>query len=127
MQFMNSLFSLNGIINTFLLLCVMIGGFFAFRYGQKKSNIDGMKETIDVLTGQMAAMKESLAMVKEENVRLKTVIETISSALKQKGILITIEGEMVTLEDGRRTSSMRHSTKTPAPANKKIITHDDIS
>lgn len=114
MQFMNSLFSLNGIINTFLLLCVMIGGFFAFRYGQKKSNVEGMKETILVLSGQVAAIKESLSMVEKENEHHKIIFETILLAMKQKGIIITVEGEMVTIDDGRnKTSSLRRTTKQP--------------
>jgi dihydroxyacid dehydratase/phosphogluconate dehydratase len=71
-----------------------------------------MKETISVLSGQMVVVKESLATVKEENNHLKAVIETIHSALKQKGIIITVEGEMVTIDDGRnKTSSIRRSTK----------------
>lgn len=115
MQLINGLFSINGIINTFLLLCVMVGGFFAFRYGQKKSNVEGMKETILVLSGQVAAIKESLAMVERENEHHKIIFETILSAMRQKGIIITVEGEMVTIDDGRnKTSSLRRSTRQTA-------------
>lgn len=118
MTFFSSLFSLNGLINTFLILCVSIGGFFAFRYGMKKQNFTAMEQTIIILQNQVNAIQTSLDAVEKRNVHLEYVIETVQVALKQKGIIISIDGDLITISDalGKTSSSIRK--RAPAPVKK---------
>jgi len=106
----------------------IIGAFFTIRNTRRAAIVAIQDQTIEALQQQINALKAGQEAMQKENDHLKIIIETISSALKQKGIVISVEGEMVVVEDGRnRTSSMRHSTRTPVPPSKKIISHDDVS
>ena len=105
MQFMNNLFSLNGIINTFLLLCTLVGGFFAFKQGLKKKSFEALQETISILQSQVEAIRSSLEVVEKRNRHLEYVIETVQEALKKRGMIISIDGDLVTITDTTRGSA----------------------
>lgn len=112
---MNIITTLIPIINSLFTLAALVGGVFVFRNAKKAGIIQIQSDTIVAMQQQIEALKTGQAALQKDNGHLQYVIETISSALKQKGIIISIEGEMVTLEDMTgRTSSVRRSTRQPS-------------
>ncbi len=99
---------------TFLLaLSGIAGSALAYR-NVKVSNVAQVQTTtIDAMQHQIDALKDECNSLRKENDRLSYIIDTICSALKQKSIILTIEGELITLEDGRSQHSkvVRRSTR----------------
>lgn len=100
----------------------IIGAFFTIRNVRRATIVTIQDQTIQAMQQQINALKAGQEALQKDNSHLQYVIETISAALKQKGILITVEGEMVTVEDGRHSSSVRRSTKQPI-----VKEHKDVS
>lgn len=126
---MTTLSSASGLLYTFLLLCVLIGGFFAARYGFTKDLMARLKDTNDILAKQVEALTKRVAELEKREALNLGVIDTITQALSKKNIKITIDGDMVTLTDkAGNSSSVRPRIKTghpltPAPG---ALTRDDI-
>lgn len=116
---------LNGLLPTIqsiLLLATLIGGAFVFRGNRKTAIVRIQNDTITALQQQLDALKAGQEALEKENSRMEYIIETITMALEQKGIFISINGEMITLEDAKgQSSSIRRSTKQP-PIIKKTET-----
>lgn len=99
-----------------LLLAAMAGGVFVFRNSKKAGIVQIQSDTIIAMQQNLETLKTNQETLQKENIHLQYVIETISAALKQKGIIITISGEMITLQDAKgQTSSMRRMPKPPPP------------
>ncbi len=75
--------------------------FFAFRSGLNSMQ----QQAIAALKDRLDAQDREIAELKRENARLHQTQDTIISALKQKGMVVTIEGEMVTIEGPHGKSS----------------------
>lgn len=87
---------------------VLAGGFIAFKAATKTALIDLKNETINAYQQRLEAVEGRINELEKENLRNKNIIETIQSALKQKGIIVTIDGDLVTIQaDGATSSSMR--------------------
>lgn len=109
------------ILQSILLLATIAGGVFVFRSTKRTSIVQIQNDTITAMQRQIDVLKTDLESLKKENEHLKYLSETTVSALKQKGMIITIEGEMVTIEDarGHSSSSIRRSTRqTPTTQGK---------
>lgn len=122
---MNNLTQIFALINALWIICGSIGGFFAFRHAVKTKVIELQHETIDLLKTQIDTLEQKVDLLKEENVRQSLIIETIQAALKQKGIIVTIDGDLVTISDGKQSSSVKRSAKSPTL--KKVVEHPDVS
>ncbi len=116
---------LNSIVTvcTFLVgLAGIFGTAFMYRNTKKggaaqeqKETMEAMRQRIDTLEGEVNSLEKKYLSMEKENNRLSGVIETICSALKQKSIFLTIEGEMITIEDNRASTRniVRKSTRKP--------------
>ena len=106
-----------GICNLILLVCGAIGGIFAFKHAQKAKTIEIQRETIEAFQQQIDVVKLQVDSLKEENARQAVIIETITAALKQKGIIVTIDGEMVTFTftDGSLASTRKRPLRKNPP------------
>ncbi|MBX6362104.1 MAG: hypothetical protein IRZ03_18780 [Acidobacterium ailaaui] len=111
---LNDLNALAPLINTVLLIATSIGAFLFIRNSRRQTVIGLQSEAIDALQSQVVSLQARLESLEEENNRLRTVLDTIRAALKEQGIIITIDGEMVTITNQRaqkthyrRTSSQR--------------------
>lgn len=99
-----------------LILATMLGGVFVFRNSKKAGIVQIQSDTIIAMQQQIDTLKDNQEALQKENIHLQYVIETIVQALQQKGIIITINGEMITLQDAKgQTSSVRRMPKQPAP------------
>jgi uncharacterized protein YlxW (UPF0749 family) len=108
------------LINALWLICGTVGGFFAFRHAVKTKVIELQHETIELLQAQIEALEHKTDSLKEENTRQALIIETIQSALKQKGMIVTIDGDLVTITDAQGgRSSVRKPRSAPLARGKK--------
>lgn len=101
----------------FLGICGMIGGFFSFRNGRQTQLTRFQEATNTALKQRIEALEGKIQDLEKENHVQQHIIETIISALKQKDMVITIDGDMVTISDKRGgTSTHRRRTITTTQA-----------
>ncbi|MGH2505945.1 MAG: hypothetical protein ACRDHZ_00770 [Ktedonobacteraceae bacterium] len=105
---MTTLSTLASLFNTVLLICMALGGFLAFRSGKRQAVVSIQRETIEALQARIDALDSKTSDLDKENSHLKYLLETIQAALSQKGIAVTISGDLVTIQDQEgRASSIR--------------------
>ena len=99
-------------LNTILIICAVVGGFFAFRNGKRSETVRIQKENNEALLTRIELLEKKISDLEKENHLQQHIIDTITSALKQRGMVITIDGDMVTIADaaGRSTSRKRMTT-----------------
>jgi hypothetical protein len=99
-------------LNIVVGLCLTVGGFFAFRNGRQTQLTRMQKDTIEVMQQRIDTLESKIGDVEKENVVQRHIIETITSALKQRGMAVTIDGDMVTISDKSGSSTHRKRTIT---------------
>ena len=64
---------------------------------------------INALESEINALKDRLGELEKENARLTHVIATIRSALKRRGLIVSVDGELVSIRDraGKLTQTTR--------------------
>ena len=103
------------VLQFILMLAALAGGVLVFKSTKRATIVQVQSDTITALQQQIDALKARQESLEKENEHLKYLSETTVAALKQKGIVITVEGEMVTIEDalGGRSSIRRATRQTP--------------
>jgi hypothetical protein len=124
--------STGNLIGYGLTVAVAAGATFAFRSSRKDTLIKFQDQTatafqarLTLLESEMSKVKEENAQqhqeiiqVKEENAQLRHLLETIQIALKQRGINVTIDGDLITItdiDDGQKTQHRRRTPTVPKP------------
>lgn len=100
----------------FGIACVV--AFFAIKNGTLKSANDAQSSAISALRAEIETLREKMNDAEKENqsrlkkaeeksAHLEQTIETICTALKSLGLIVTVQGEIVSIEDkrGRSTST----------------------
>lgn len=74
-----------------------------------KTADDAQQRAIAAMQSELTILRGRVEDVKRENSRLEHVIDTICGALKSKGIIITISGEMINIEvdEGKKSTVIR--------------------
>jgi cell division protein FtsB len=110
-----------------LALCVTVGGIFAIRNGQQVQLVKFQKDTNDALRDRIEALEGKISDFEKENVIQRHVIDTIVSALKQRGMMVTIDGDMVSIVDNAGTSQHRkRMTATTTTVARAIRNEESI-
>ena len=111
------------VLSLVLTVCMIVGGFFAFRNGRQTQLAKFQKDTNDALEQRIKAMEGKNSDLEKEVIIQRHLIETITQALEQRGLIITINGDMITIEDkttGHRSNHRKRLTPhTPSPTTKK--------
>lgn len=118
---------MSGILNTVLILAAIFTGFLAVHNARKNTN-DGLRDdTIRILNQKIAAVESRIKDLERENDTQKYIIETIKAALKQKGWLVSIDGDlvMITDEKGRSITRRRRAQASTASPQKDEETQND--
>jgi hypothetical protein len=116
MDLLSQLAALAGVIS---LGITLVGAFFVVKSGRmqsttiaQSSTISAMKEEMEILDRRVADGERRVAEAERKNDRLEQTIETMCEALKLHGLLITIQGNMVHIQDANGSTSTRiHSIK----------------
>jgi len=81
------------------------------------SAIAAMKEEMEILRSRVADGEKRVAEAERKNTRLELTIGTICEALKLRGLVITIQGEIVNIQDVNGSTTTRiHSIKNEKDA-----------
>lgn len=83
----------------------VVVAFFAVRSGVLKSANDAQSSAISALRTEVETLRERVEDAEKENTRLEQIIDTICVALKKRGLVISIQGEMINIEDKRGGST----------------------
>jgi hypothetical protein len=113
-----SLAALSGLLTAgTTLIIIIVGGFFMIKSGLgktvSKANQDAivaLQATILALQADVTTLKGKLEEVTKDKIKLEQTIDTICAALKIRGMAITIQGEMIHVEDknGKTTTTRIH-------------------
>jgi hypothetical protein len=95
----------------FGIACVV--AFFAVRNGVMKSANDAQSSAISAMRSEMETLRERIEDAEEENARLEQIIDTICAALKKRGLVISIQGEMINIEDRKGGSTTTRIRRVP--------------
>jgi cell division protein FtsB len=98
---MSEIYNAAGILNTVVILLVLAGGYIALRSGkhQKTGEIQG--QVIEALKAELETLQRRMDRLEKENTRLTQTIGLIKSALSHRGMIITIDGDLVTISDNK--------------------------
>lgn len=87
------------ILNLLMTICLVIGGFIAYRHGFTRTANEVQERVINALQSEIQALHDRIGALEKENTRLNYTITTICTSLKQRGIHVTIDGDIVTIHD----------------------------
>jgi hypothetical protein len=96
---MPDLYTSLSVISLLLTIGGLLGGFFAFRNGMTATANEVQERVINALESEIASLRERQDDMKEENIRLRLIIDAICAALKTRGLAVTIDGHMVSIHD----------------------------
>jgi hypothetical protein len=93
---------------------VIVGGVYMAKGKAGKQASDAQQSAISALQAELTILRQRVADTEQENIRLRQTIDTICSALKVRGQIITIQGEMINIADqsGNSTTARIHGTNT---------------
>jgi len=66
---------------------------------------DEQEKVINAMNARLEVQERNINDLVKENARLQLILETIKAALKSRGLIITIDGEMITIGDGTSTTT----------------------
>ena len=95
------------IINLVLAIATVVGGIMAYRHGFTRTANEVQERVIQALNSELQALRVRIESMEQENIRLHQIIATICSALKSRGIAVTIDGDMVNISDESGTQTER--------------------
>lgn len=102
---MSELYNAAGILNTVVILLVLAGGYIALKSGkhQKTGEIQG--QVIEALKAELESLQRRLEMLERENTRLTQIMNIIRAALRKRGLVVSIESDIVIISDSAGNSS----------------------
>ena len=98
----------------FTLLGILVYGFYITRSAKGKAEkIAGEAKdgAIAAMNTYLDVLKERIKDTEEENTKMRHAIETIVSALKSKGVYVTIDGDMIHISEGKSSTTARITHK----------------
>lgn len=103
--------SLNSFAGLFSMLIVFFAAFFASK-AMSKSKVNeeannAQQRLMDIMKDEVESLRRKVDDTAKDNTRLRHTIETIVSALKKRGLVVTVEGEMVNIVDGKGSTTVR--------------------
>lgn len=97
------------------LLGIIVYGFYITRSAKGKAEkiaSTAKDDAIDAMNKYLDVLKERIKDAETENAKMKHIVETIYTALKARGIYITIDGDMIHISEGKNSTTARiHHTK----------------
>lgn len=102
---MSEIYSVASIGNILIGLMILVGGYIAIRSGKHARAGEIQGQVIDALKAEIETLQYRMDRLEKENARLTQIMSLIKSALGKRGLVVTIEGDLVTIDDGRGNSS----------------------
>jgi hypothetical protein len=101
--------------NLLITLALIAGAFVAYHHGFARTADEVKARVISAMQHEIDTLKDRLTTLEKENLRLSQIIGTIRLALQQRGLHVTIDGELVSIHDqsGYCTQASRIIEKEP--------------
>ncbi len=113
------------LLNLIISIALVVGGFVAYKHGFARTANEVQERVIHALESEIQALHDRISALEQENTRLNQTITTICSALKQRGIHVTIDGDIVHLHDITGNEHLYttriYSTETVKPSQEKDV------
>ncbi len=104
---MSQFYTAASILNASLTICVIIGGYLAMRSGKRRQAGEIQSQVIEALQAELEALQRRVDSLERENTRLTQIMSLIKQALRQRGLAISIDGDLVTISDHGSSQSAR--------------------
>lgn len=88
-----------GILDFLMLFGLLAGTFMSYRNGRMATANEVQDRVINALQHQIDSLQDRLSAQEKENARQGQIINTIKTALKQRGLSVTIDGDLVSIAD----------------------------
>lgn len=98
---MNELSNLFSVVNVAITLLVLVGGYMAIKSANHRQSGEIQSQAIDALKAELEVLQRRLEALERENTRLQQIMSLIKSALRKRGLTISIDGDLVTIDDGK--------------------------
>jgi cell division protein FtsB len=105
---MNTIYSAVGIINTIIVILAFAGGYIALKSGKHEKVGEIQDQVISALKAELETLQRRMDSLEKENTRLNQIMGLIKSALRRRGLTISIDGDLVTIDDGKGNSQYSH-------------------
>lgn len=119
----NELLPFLTLLSLIISIGLIAGSFsYAFRNGRQTQLAKLQKENNDALQQRVTTLEGRAADLEKENIIQRHLIELITDALKKRGLIVTVDGEMITIEDrktGVRSQHHKRIVPTQHAATKK--------
>ena len=92
------------VLNLLITVGLVIGGIAAYRHGFTRTANEVQERVIHALQSEIQSLHDRIEALERENTRLNYVLSTMCSALKQRGLHVTIDGDIVSIQDHRGDS-----------------------
>ncbi len=103
----DNLYSVTSILNILFLIAAMVGGYIALRSGKHRAAGEIQSQVIEALQAELEALQSRLETLERENERLTQTVGLIKAALRRRGLIISIDGDLVTISDNGSSQSAR--------------------
>lgn len=109
-------------LNIAVAVATVLGGAIAFRYGMNRSANEIQERVIHALQSEIQLLQDRVVALEKDNTRLSDIIALIRSALKQHGLSVTIDGEVISIHDTQGNST--HVTRIHG-SNHNVVGQDE--
>ena len=92
-------------LNIGVAVAMVLGGAIAFRYGMNRTANEIQERVIHALQSEIQLLQDRVVVLEKDNTRLSDIIALIRSALKQHGLSVTIDGEVISIHDTQGNST----------------------
>lgn len=92
--------AISSLIYNLVVIAGIIGALLAFRGGRSKEVGEAQTKLIGTLKDEIEAQARRISDLEKAEARQSQIMTLIRKALKQRGLLVTIDGDMVTILDG---------------------------
>lgn len=118
-------------LNIAVAVAMVLGGAIAFRYGMSRTANEIQERVIHALQSEIQMLQERVVALEKDNTRLSHIIALIRSALKQRGLSVTIDGDLISIHDTQgnsiHASRIQGSGKHPVHAQGAQSVQDEPS
>jgi hypothetical protein len=82
-----------------LFVFISLGGVLAFRYSIAKTSSEIQERVISALQSEIQTLRDRITAIEKENTRLLQIVGIIKASLKKRGLIVTIDGDLVSIQD----------------------------
>lgn len=114
---MSELSNAAGILNTIMIILVLVGGYIALRSGKNQKTGEIQGQVIEALKAELESLQRRLETLEKENTRLTQIMNIIRAALRKRGLVVSIESDIVIISDHTGSSSTSTTIQQSASEN----------